>query len=33
MKFRYEDEMWLEILYFDLEKDTKNDEILENLLA
>ena len=29
MKFRYEDEMWLEILYFDLEKDENN----ENLLA
>ena len=33
MKFRYEDKMWLEILYFDLENDTKNDEFLENLLA
>ena len=29
MKFRYEDEMWLEILYFDLEKD----EIVRNLLV
>ena len=29
MKFRYDDEMWLEILYFDLEKDENN----ENLLA
>ena len=29
MKFRYEDEMWLEILYFDLEKGENN----ENLLA
>ena len=29
MKFRYEDEMWLEILYFDLEKD----EIARNLLV
>ena len=33
MKFRYENEMWLEILYFDLENDTKNDEFIENLLA
>ena len=29
MKFRYEDVIWLEILYFDLEKDENN----ENLLA
>lgn len=29
MNFRYDDEMWLEILYFDLEKDENN----ENLLA
>ena len=29
MKFRYDDEMWLEILYFDLEKD----KIVRNLLV
>ena len=28
MKFRYEDEMWLEILYFDLEKDENNANLL-----
>ena len=28
MKFRYEDEMWLEILYFDLEKDENNTNLL-----
>ena len=28
MKFRYEDEMWLEILYFDLEKDENNAHLL-----
>ena len=32
MKFRYEDEMWLEILYFDLENDSNNDEIIKNSL-
>ena len=33
MKFRYEDEMWLEILYFGLENDSSNDEIIKNLLS
>lgn len=28
MKFRYEDKMWLEILYFDLEKDENNANLL-----
>ena len=28
MKFRYEDVMWLEILYFDLEKDENNSNLL-----
>ena len=28
MKFRYDDEMWLEILYFDLEKDENNANLL-----
>ena len=28
MKFRYDDEMWLEILYFDLEKDENNAILL-----
>ena len=28
MNFRYEDEMWLEILYFDLEKDENNANLL-----
>ena len=28
MKFRYDDEMWLEILYFDLEKDENNTILL-----
>lgn len=28
IKFRYEDEMWLEILYFDLEKDENNANLL-----
>jgi len=28
MKFRYEDEMWLEILYFDLGKDENNANLL-----
>ena len=32
MKFRYEDEMWLEILYFDLENDSNNDELIKNSL-
>jgi len=30
MKFRYEDEMWLEILYFDLENDSENNELIKN---
>ena len=29
MKFRYEDEMWLEILYFGLENDYDNDELIK----
>lgn len=29
MKFRYEDEMWLEILYFNLENDSNNDELIK----
>jgi hypothetical protein len=29
MKFRYEDEMWLEILYFGLENDSDNDELIK----
>ena len=28
MKFRYDDKMWLEILYFDLEKDENNANLL-----
>jgi len=28
MKFGYDDEMWLEILYFDLEKDENNANLL-----
>jgi len=28
MKFRYDDEMWLEIFYFDLEKDENNANLL-----
>ena len=28
MKFRYDNEMWLEILYFDLEKDENNANLL-----
>lgn len=28
MKFRYDDEMWLKILYFDLEKDENNANLL-----
>ena len=28
IKFRYDDEMWLEILYFDLEKDENNANLL-----
>ena len=31
MKFRYEDVMWLEILYFDLEKDENNTNLLTQL--
>ena len=30
MKFRYDDEMLLEILYFDLEKDSENNELIKN---
>jgi len=30
MKFGYDDEMWLEILYFDLEKDCENNELIKN---
>ena len=30
MNFRYDDEMWLEILYFDLEKDSENNELIKN---
>ena len=30
MEFRYDDEMWLEILYFDLEKDSENNELIKN---
>ena len=30
MKFRYDDEMWLKILYFDLEKDSENNELIKN---
>ncbi|WP_103600864.1 McrC family protein [Campylobacter concisus] len=33
MKFEYEKDMQLEILYFDLENDSKNDKLIENLLA
>ena len=29
MKFRYEDEMWLEILYFDLENYSGNNELIK----
>ena len=29
MNFRYEDEMWLKILYFDLEDDSGNDELIK----
>ena len=28
--FRYDDEMWLEILYFDLENDSENNELIKN---
>ena len=31
MKFRYDDKMWLEILYFDLEKDENNTNLLTQL--
>lgn len=30
MKFRYDDETQLEILYFDLEKDSENNELIKN---
>lgn len=30
MKFRYDDETQLEILYFDLEKDCENNELIKN---
>ena len=30
MKFGYDDEMWLEILYFDLENDSENNELIKN---
>ena len=30
MKFGYDDEMSLEILYFDLEKDSENNELIKN---
>ena len=30
MKFGYDDEMLLEILYFDLEKDSENNELIKN---
>ena len=33
MKFEYEKDMQLEILYFDLENDSKNDKLMENFLA
>lgn len=33
MKFEYEKDMQLEILYFDLENDSKNDKLIENLPA
>ena len=32
MKFEYEKDMQLEILYFDLENDSSNDELIKNLL-
>ena len=32
MKFEYEKDMQLEILYFDLENDSNNDELIKNLL-
>lgn len=32
MKFKYDDKMQLEILYFDLENDSYNDELIKNLL-
>jgi len=31
IKFKYDDEMHLEILYFDLENDSKNDNLIKNL--
>ena len=33
MKFKYEKDMQLEILYFNLENDSNNDEIIKNLLS
>ena len=33
MKFEYEKDMQLEILYFNLENDSNNDEIIKNLLS
>ena len=32
MKFKYDDKMQLEILCFDLENDSYNDELIKNLL-
>lgn len=32
MKFKYDNKMQLEILYFDLENDSYNDELIKNLL-
>ena len=32
MEFKYDDKMRLKILYFDLENDSKNDELIKNLL-
>ena len=32
MKFKYEKDMQLEILYFDLENDSYNDKLIKNLL-
>ena len=33
MKFKYEKDMQLEILYFNLENDSNNDEVIKNLLS
>ena len=30
MNFKYENNMWLEILYFDLENDSENNELIKN---